>query len=788
MGSLVKSSLSGLSSQRAELAPKNIELKQFGRTYNGNFRLNFINALSGSQDFKNLNFTNFYLTNNILLDDVTTYTGDVGPGQPSLLPGTFFSTLNYSNSGNSYLFFRTASETPFRGANDTYNAQFYGATEIGESIGHNFEITIVDQFTCRVAFLLNNFRYYLVVADDPPSQHNLDADQKYVLFVGENKLPLSACNLEYNFTRYLDNSYINLLTTKNNIKYMIQSTGTDLVATSILNPVDCNPTEFITDSFVTENSFRLNQETNVTIPTPYNTSFVTYNSDEDGINASKSAFNLPSNYLFYSSSYSPKQNLNLFTLKNTANNNDQFSSSNNLLSTSSNGLFAQNLRTYTSIFTDIDSEKNEVLALNYVYNNFNIKVRSGTTIFNTPSSLKPFKTININDTKFADCGAFAFPHPWLADRVYALEDTSPEAENVSYLCTWLSAGEPGVRGKWVDRYYYPNFISLSAALSASGTYNATYDSNIERLLRTNLSLRESVIKKTYFDKKSDLIFEPNKRYKYERINKGDFRAAMPTSYLAQAGVGGTIRDYFRTINKTGGFALGFTIQNDTGDFIIRSSRNNINGGFEISKQNDVITLTFNLYDSSSTVISDFTTSFTIDLFAKNNIMLCFNAHLGICNLYLNTQKMFSFNTNRDQFITKNILFGNIFIHTPGNDAEILTNSVSNKYSISNLYLATQPLDAAREMAAVFYLHFNDIQDITISLPCGMRNISDTFTTTNTINTALKNKSNVVDINIKNLNISNNNIINEVNNTLASNIRSRLPQSTIINNINYIDYK
>ena len=283
MGSLVKSSLSALSSVRASLTPVGLELDQFGRAYNGDFGFNFVAALSGAEDFKNLNFTNFYLSNNILLDNVTSYTGDASPDQAAILPNNFFSTLNFSQSGNSYLGFKIASEEPFRATEDTFNAQFYGATLIlsNRDIAPKFEITIVDDFTCRVAFLLNNFRYYLVVSDDEPIAHNLPENTRYVLFVGENKLPLSGANLEYNITRYLDNSYLNLYTTKNDKKYILQSTGTKIIANKISCAISLSGA--INDSFITQRSIKLDQETKITIPSPYNTSYVTYNSENEGI-------------------------------------------------------------------------------------------------------------------------------------------------------------------------------------------------------------------------------------------------------------------------------------------------------------------------------------------------------------------------------------------------------------------------------------------------------------------------------------------------------------------------
>jgi hypothetical protein len=67
---------------------------------------------------------------------------------------------------------------------------------------------------------------------------------------------------------------------------------------------------------------------------------------------------------------------------------------------------------------------------------------------------------------------------------------------------------------------------------------------------------------------------------------------------------------------------------------------------------------------------------------------------------------------------------------------------------------------------VIYLVVNidTIQDLTISLPCGMRNLTDNIKIMNSINTNLKNKSNLVDINIKNLNISSD-VTNELKNIM-----------------------
>lgn len=790
MGSLIKSSLSALSSAEASFCPMNIALDQFPRTFNGGFKINFIQALSSSQSFKNLNYTNFYLTNNFLLDDVTTYTS------PDIKPTTYSTTLNFGFSSGAFCKFKSASISSFKLENKIYEAENYGVPEIVYSNGDVFEIDLVDNFNCRVSTRINDLRYFLVVEDS-----DVFTDTREVLFVSESQIPLSGFNLRYNLSKYLTNSYINLYSTKNASSvlntYVITSDGGKVIAQRLAPGITYD--QFVVNSY----NIRLDQELNLKTPSPYNASYITY-SNTGKINNSKSDFNLPSNYLFYSSSNDSSQVFNLLNLKNIVNTQDSFTSSNNLLSTSETAIFSQNLRNYTSIFTDIDSEQNETLALNYVYNNYDLVITPGTTHFTTPSSLQPFNKININDTKFADCGSFAFPTPDLSDRVYNLDDNTDKNENVTYLCTWLSAGSIGQRGEWVDRYFYPDLTTKEEALQGIFAYDVTYDTAVENLIMTNSALKTSISKKYYFDKKSDLVFEPSKRYKYVRISKNDFIVKSPTNYCDTSIIGEKINNYFTTINKNGGFGLGFTIQNDANNFYIESQRNVIDGGIKFEKIGKRCKFTYKFFDNSSTGLSlsarigktTFEYDFEIDLFEKNNIFISFDATLGVGKLFLNSVEVYSFKLNAFQMFTKNLLFGDIFLYykdenNVDRDIEILRNAASDpkeRIAIDNLYLSLEPLDENQRLAFLFGSNLNTIQDITISLPCGMRNLTDNIDLVNSINTNLKHKSNVVDINIKNLNITNQSIREEVKNIIMSNIGNVVPKTTNINDIKFIDYK
>tara|TARA_R110000824_G_scaffold55943_3_gene153607 strand:- start:2177 stop:4543 length:2367 start_codon:yes stop_codon:yes gene_type:complete len=788
MGCLVKSSLSALSSVEATICPTDLTLDQYAQTFNGGYALTFVNALSGIQDFKNLNFTNFYLTNSVLLDNITTHK------EINVKPGSYFTTLNFTTSGDNYLLFKPASLSSFKDTNNIYNATYYGTTTFTGilSDASNFEITFVDDFTCRVSTISanNNIRYYLVVTEDDEVD-----DKRNTLFVAKNKLPLEAFNLEYNLLKYETDSFINLYSSKGSDKYILLNNDGVIYANKITT--DSKSNQF----FIADASIKINQELNLTIPSPYNTSFITYDNNGN-VDKDKSDFNLPSNYLLYSSSNKVDLDFNFYNLKNIVNTQEQFTSSNNLLSTSETTIFAQDLRKYTSIFSDIDSERNETLSLNFVYNNYDIVIKPGTTYFNTPSSMAPFNKLNINDTKFTKCGSFSFKRPDLADRVYRLDDDSVYDENVTYLCTWLSGGI-GQEGIWVDRYYYPDLVSKETALGANPAYNTTYTQAVENLIATNSTLKSSVTNKLYLDKKSDLVFEPKKRYKYVRISEDDFIKKSPTNFCDTAQINGKVNNYYKTINNNGGFGLGFTVQNDAGNFVVKSGSNDINGGLSFTILGNEVAFQFALFDNSTTgatiderlLLNTFTHTFKIDTFDKTNIFLSFNAINGVCNLYLNSNVIYTFEVGAYQLFTKRILFGDIFVQpvletddSSGAPVEILYNEATEQDFINDVYLTLEPLEKYQELAVVFSTNIDNIQDMSISLPCGMRNLTDTITTVNSINTNLKNKSNVVDINVKNLNIKDASITDDVRDMIKRNITDSLPKSTVINDINIVNYK
>ena len=106
-----------------------------------------------------------------------------------------------------------------------------------------------------------------------------------------------------------------------------------------------------------------------------------------------------------------------------------------------------------------------------------------------------------------------------------------------------------------------------------------------------------------------------------------------------------------------------------------------------------------------------------------------------------------------QYTNKQILFGDINLNSQDFSGDILLSNITTNNVISNLLLSLQPQSLEDEIVTIYTRNINSIDDIYISLPCGMRNYSDNIDTLNTLGANLKSKSNVVDINIDNLNIT-----------------------------------
>jgi hypothetical protein len=214
----------------------------------------------------------------------------------------------------------------------------------------------------------------------------------------------------------------------------------------------------------------------------------------------------------------------------------------------------QNQRLYSSIVNAGAREiVNEPLAFSYnFYTKEYIFKADKITKFVLPDTLYPFSHVNINDTNLVNCGAYGGQSPYFSDKVFKLLDNNktknepypnidfdllfqdntymltqdndvfvlqeqgiPDTiveNNGTVLCSWLNTEDETQPGVWYDRYYNPTSITFIDAISSNEIPQFETLSQAEQYLIQN-SLQDEL----FFDVKSNMVFEPQGTYFYERI-------------------------------------------------------------------------------------------------------------------------------------------------------------------------------------------------------------------------------------------------------------------------------
>ena len=90
-------------------------------------------------------------------------------------------------------------------------------------------------------------------------------------------------------------------------------------------------------------------------------------------------------------------------------------------------------------------------------------------------------------------------------------ETTYYPNNATYLCTWLYKKDDESNAVWLDRYYYPDYLSSK---DAQYKMENLIDKHI-----TNKNEVDIINENVYFDKLSDMVIEEGNRYRYQRISK-----------------------------------------------------------------------------------------------------------------------------------------------------------------------------------------------------------------------------------------------------------------------------
>jgi hypothetical protein len=719
---------------------ENVRFQNFSRYYQGDYTLTFYNALSGIVDVKNKNYTNFLMTRNTKISNI------LEKENQTLKSESLLTNLNF---GGNFLAFQKvdARKLGLLGIYNYNESEYYGNynfTTNGDALSTNFMINLKSNNICDIYQYYDYKKYYLTrIKNDELS------------FCTKN-LGLTAFDFNYIYSR--PNKAIFLFQTLSGVAHFVKKTGNLLTLSPFTSAnkasVYANPIYLSRDIY---SDFNINS----------NTSYVEYGSDniisENGI-----LKDLENNYLLHRENDST----DIIVLKNQLLQDNTFTSGNTLLSSQDLKFFVDGMRNYTSIFNDIDAEKDETLALNYVFYNKSYEILPGLNRFTAPDNMSPFDRININDTKFVESGAFGYPTPEYADKVYRSDVSESYDDGQIYLCTWLSGSPLGSDKVWVDRYYYPDLIEKSLALAGDNTFNLTYENAVEKLVAENASIQESLSSFKVFDKKSDMLFVPNGKYTYERLQlkATTDEPAVITPCQSLTTTGNNI-NYFKQLNDAGKFTVKFYFEGDEQDWKFKSKRNNTDGGLTIEKRGDNLMFEMNLYNPGFVEIFTFKQTVKYKPFQRNFICFSIDVITGQLYFFLNTQIVSYYTFDKNQFFGKRLVFGDFVL----NDMDIFTQKIlsdiriTTEYTSENLAFITPILDGE-----------SVIDPITVTLPCGMRNSTDTVEYLQSVCNNQAYKSNFVNIFIKNVELEDSDM-EGLRTRITSEIVDRSPLTTEINN-------
>jgi hypothetical protein len=494
--------------------------------YEQGIALNEIVALSGTRDTTINNYSSQYLSRKTLLDDIITFNTREDTRRSISTPLIFNSFYGKEEYRYLYIYENT-------GLSATNVARPYTILPVLCAAFINniyFELEFLSEEFLRIKHNNGKFDFFLNVTQN---------DQIAFFSYESGSISLSAERGD--MFRYIidDDGYLQLFKRVDNTLKVLALSGAGLAL------VDIESGKLNTTGATL---IRINYTFNPTT-LKSNSSWVSY--DRNKINTltpdeERSSYNRQGQYLLHTSynNTSDEINLNYLTLNTDRSERGYIKRGSNMYTDAFDTPDA-NFRDYTTLYTGSDQEKGSSnIALNYIFYDRDIKIRSGAdTYFTVPSSIYPYTKLNINDTCFILNGSLGGPSPLISDKIFLKRKDTTQFDTGRYLCTWLSASTPQSHGVWVDRYYYPDAV---AKLSLSGN---SFIPRMGEITDIIFNYSDEVSREVYFDKKSDLCLEPNVNLVYQRLGERDYKNIIRSTNPYVSG----FNNYYTTNNDVVAF-------------------------------------------------------------------------------------------------------------------------------------------------------------------------------------------------------------------------------------------
>lgn len=495
-----------------------VDFKFKGNTSNNQQGINIFlhNFMLSARDVAMNNYSALVLSNELNLDDVF----ELRPLQKK--PGAIISTqLGLSidaaqNAATKYLYFDNQRETFTFDFNAATSHRLLTLDEIPYPEQSFFNFEMLDEKYARICYKYKHEKFYLAIN----SNEDVVFAAGYTDFDDLNFNYIDETIFEYIFDGSSESLFLRKPLSGNRTKFLGVS-GFDSNKLQLLSA-------FNASNYLLFNNFNFLVRSNaLQIDNKMNASWASYTTDDVNklnINDATLLENLPSN-LLVAAQYADATPLQVparpIVLKNQA---TQLGTLDKASYTNQRNDNAGPInRDYTNIFAGNSQEKgDENIAINFtMFSNDFVAKTDAYSSFKTSESLYPYEQLNVNDASLRTDGAYAGDSPYTSDQILASKNAAQGADG-QYLCTWLSAGPNNASAEWVDRYYNSNKMSpLDAAKAVNATYG-TYEDFVSAYLQQQSFAYD------YFDKKSDVVFEPNQEYFYYRIGNKRIDAQLAT--------------------------------------------------------------------------------------------------------------------------------------------------------------------------------------------------------------------------------------------------------------------
>jgi len=506
-------SVSSVSFPTAEYNDRFISFEQTKSTLEQGLNVNLIAALSGARDSRINNYSSFYLTGKNKLSNFISVSSPSQDTAVSLVTNIGFERPNNQPSKYFYIFKSNEDVTADQKA---LGIQPLNKTGLFQN-NYSFEIEALNNNLCRIKHNDGLFDFYL-------NYNNAAGVDKFVFYRNTDDYK-GIIREQSDVFRYVldDDGYLQLFKFDNNVLNIVTLSGDQLTLTPLLSG---SLNRGINNLMHVDYSLDQNNQY-------VNNSFAKYNVRETSnliLDTSNSNLNGNGQYMLttaYNTISADNFQLNYLTLDTNRSEFNFIKRGSNMID-SPIGL-GRDPREYYNLNSGNNQEKGlDKINLNYSFYDKDIFIENGSdTFFVAPSSIYPYEKLNINDSQFIYNGAFAGPTPILADKIFIKRQNTTQYDNGRYLCTWLSGGNLGEQGLWVDRYYYPDKISKRAALSSTPVYAPSFLDSVDTI---NINVSDAIInKEKFFDKISDAAIEPNIAIKYQRIGNADIKEIVDSS-------------------------------------------------------------------------------------------------------------------------------------------------------------------------------------------------------------------------------------------------------------------